>query len=110
MFNQWLPIFLGETIISRNRLIVTDGATNEYVPLILATGKDSAFPKTVHGLCYFHLCAIGWTKHVKPFVTKEMKQKDTVTKMVIKYWVKSWFYDNETNIEYLFSRHLFLNG
>ena len=83
--------FLGETIISRNRLIVTDGATNEYVPLILATGKESAFPKTVHGLCYFHLCVIGWTKHVKPFVTKSMTEKETMRNMVsnIKFWVKS---------------------
>ena len=39
MFNECLPIFLGPTIISRNRLIITDGASNEYVPLILATGK-----------------------------------------------------------------------
>ena len=109
MFNQCLPIFLGPTIISRNRLILTDGAKNEYVPLILSTGTNASFPKTVHGLCYFHLCVIGWAKHVQPFVTKYMKEKDTIVKMVtqIKYWVKSWFYNNETNHEYLFSRHLF---
>ena len=109
MFNQCLPIFLGPTIISRNRLILTDGATSEYVPLILSTGENAAFPQTVHGLCYFHLCVIGWAKHVQPFVTKNMKEKDSMVKMVkeIKYWVKSWFYNTETNHEYLFSRHLF---
>ena len=26
----------------------------------------------------------------------------------IKYWVKSWFFDTETNMEYMFSRHFFL--
>ena len=112
MFNQCLPIFLGPTIISRNRLILTDGATNEYVPLILSTGHNGAFPSTVHGLCYYHLCVIGWAKHVKPFVTKQMKEKDTMVQMVkqIKFWVKSWFYNIETNHEYMFSRHLFFYG
>ena len=100
-------IFLGPTVISRNRLILTDGAASEYVPLIWSTGKNAALPQTVHGLCYFHLCVIGWSKHVQTFMTKNMKEKDTVVKMVneIKFWVKSWFYDTETNNEYLFTRH-----
>ena len=93
-------------------MILTDGATNEYVPLILSTGANGAFPSTVHGLCYYHLCVIGWAKHVKLFVTKEMKDKDTMVQMVkqIKFWVKSWFYNIETNHEYMFSRHLFFYG
>ena len=109
MFNACLPNFLGPTIISRNRLIITDGASNEYVPLILATGKGYVLPNTVHGLCYFHLGVLGWLKHVNPFVTKEMKDKVMLRIMVddIKYWVKSWFFDTETNMEYLFSRHFF---
>ena len=109
LFNECLPLFLGKTIMTRNRLVVTDGATNEYVPLILATGKESALPYTVHSLCYFHLGVLGWLKHVHPFVTKDMKEKVMLRNAVakIKSWVKSWFYDTETNIEYLFSRHLF---
>ena len=96
--------------MTRNRLVVTDGASNEYVPLILATGKESALPYTVHSLCYFHLGVLRWLKHVHPFVTKDMKEKVMLRNAVakIKSWVKSWFYNTETNIEYLFSRHLFI--
>ena len=109
LFNECLPLFLGQTIMSRNRLVVTDGATNEYLPLILATGHNSAFPNTVHGLCYFHLGVLGWLKHVHPHITKSMKDKVFSRKMIkqIKQWVKSWFYDTENNMEYMFSRHLF---
>ena len=98
--------------MSRNRLVVTDGATNEYIPLILATGKESVFPNTVHSLCYFHLDVIGWLKHVNSFVKKEMKEKEIIQNMVtqVKYWVKLWFYDNESIIEYFFSRHLSFYG
>ena len=54
-FHWWLPHFLGETIISRVRLVVTDGAVTEYVPFINNTGKDNPFPNSVHNLCHFHL-------------------------------------------------------
>ena len=93
-------------------LVLTDGATNEYVPLILATGKESALPNSCHGLCYFHLGVLGWLKHVNPFVTKKMRDKVILRKMVkkIKEWVKLWFYNTETEIEYLFSCHLFFYG
>ena len=57
--------------MSRNRLVVTDGASNKYVSLILVTGKKSTLLNTVHGLCYFHLGVLGWLKHVNPFVTKK---------------------------------------
>ena len=109
LFNECLSVFLGPTIMSRNRLVLTDGATNEYLPLILATGKQSSFPNTVHGLCYYYLGVLGWLKHVHPHVTKKMKDKIFLRKMVkqIKQWVKSWFYDTESNMEYMFSRHLF---
>ena len=112
LFNECLPVFFGKMIISRNRLIITDGATNEYVPLILATGVDSPLPNTIHGLCYFHLGVLGWKKHVHPFVTKNMREKPILRSMVskIKLWVKSWCYDTETDVEYLFSRHLFFYG
>ena len=84
LFNECLPVFFGKMIISRNRLIITDGATNEYVPLILATGVDSPLPNTIHGLCYFHLGVLGWKKHVHPFVTKNMREKPILRNMVSK--------------------------
>ena len=84
LFNECLPILLGRTIMARNRLVLTDGATNEYVPLILATGKESALPNSCHGLCYFHLGVLGWLKHVNPFVTKKMRDKVILRKMVKK--------------------------
>ena len=70
LFNDCLPIFLGNQILSRNKLIMTDGATNEYVPLILSTGEGNAFPNTCHGLCYFHIAIQGWNTHVQPHITK----------------------------------------
>ena len=78
---------------------------------ILSIGKGYVLPNTVHGHCYFRLGLLGWLKHVNPFVTKEMKDKVMLRKMVddIKYWVKSWFFDTETNMEYMFSRHFFMD-
>ena len=71
-------------IISRNRLILTDGATNEYAPLILATGIDSLLLNTIHGLCYFHLGVLDWKKHVHPFVTNNMRERPILRSMVSK--------------------------
>ena len=95
--------------MTRNILVVTDGSTNEYLPLTLATGKESTLSYMVHSLCYFHLGVLGWLKHVRPFVTKDMKQNIMLRNAVanIKSWVKSRFYDTETNIEYLFFCPLF---
>ena len=109
LFNDCLPIFLGNQILSRNKLIMTDGATNEYVPLILSTGEGNAFPNTCHGLCYFHIAIQGWNTHVQPHITKEMNDVVIVKNHVqtIRHWVKSWFFTTETESEYIYSKQLF---
>ena len=62
IFQYCLPIFFGPTIVQRNRLLITDGCSNEYISFILAMGKESSFPNSCHGLCYYHLAIEGWRK------------------------------------------------
>ena len=74
LFSQCLPIFFGKTITSRINLLVTDGATTEYIPILKIIGKNGPYPHCSHGLCYFHLVIQGWNKHVKPCVTQIVKE------------------------------------
>ena len=73
LFKECIPLFFGETILSRVRLLITDGAVTEYVPFILNTGEENPFKFAVHSLCYFHLVCQGYQKNVLPAITEKMK-------------------------------------
>ena len=109
LFADCLPKFFGKLITKRNYLFLTDGCSNEYSSFIANTGKGHSFPNSVLGLCYFHLASLGWNRHVQPNIDFHGKKAAATKKCVttIKYWVKSWFYDVESESEYFFSRQLF---
>ena len=74
-------------------------------------GANSVFPNSCLGLCYFHLVIQGWNKHVQPNIDMSTPTKDLIKKTVktIKMWVKTWYFDIETESEYIFSRRLFFH-
>ena len=94
MFAECLPIFWGKQITERIELVITDGCCNEYLAFIVNSGVNSAFPKAVHGLCYFHLAIQGWKKHVYPSEPKsgEMATRSWSACAEVKRWVKTWFF------------------
>ena len=59
LFSQCLPNFLGKTITSRINLLIADGATTGYIPILKLIGKNSPYPHCSHELCYFHLVIQG---------------------------------------------------
>jgi hypothetical protein len=67
--------------------------------------QGKVYPKSVHGLCYFHLHVQGWTK----FVVKTAPDTDAAKKCAetARLWIKSWFFDVESEDEYKFSRSRF---
>ena len=110
LFRECLPAFFGPVVTKRNRLMITDGCASEYVSFINSSGKDSIFPNSCLGLCYFHLVIQGWNKHVKSEFGDEYVgnvQKNAHLKS-IQMWIKSWFFELESQEEYMFSRRLFL--
>lgn len=50
------------------RLIITDVCTEDYLAILGHVGPGKAFPKAMHGLCYFHLIIFGFNKHIKPLL------------------------------------------
>lgn len=40
LFQHCLPIFFGRTIVERNRLLLTDGCSNEFMSFISTLGKE----------------------------------------------------------------------
>ena len=71
-FFRVLTFFFGKFITDRIRLIISDGATTEYIPILKSIGKNGVYPNGCHGLCYFHLVIQGWNKHIKPYVTSDI--------------------------------------
>ena len=107
MFKHCLPKFWGQKITKNVRLLLTDGCTAEYLPFILNIGFEKAFPKAVHGLCYYHLAIQGFKKNVDCTINKKNGKYDGKTKIIIDIihnWVRSWFFDVEDEEEYQDSR------
>ena len=89
-------------MIKRIRLLLTDGSTTEYVPILNSIGTSRTYPNATHGLCYFHLVNQGWKKHGKPYMPHGIKsnvaQSNTIS--IIRYWLKSCFLSLENTFEY----------
>ncbi|MGH3054865.1 MAG: hypothetical protein ACRDL7_07790 [Gaiellaceae bacterium] len=65
IFSHCLPVLLGEDVISNNRLCITDGDTDSYLPLHDAINEGGIWGNSTHALCEFHLLSIGWKRLVK---------------------------------------------
>ena len=109
LFKHCLPIFWDSSVCNNMKLMLTDGCTSEYLPFILNIGFNNAFPKAVHGLCYYHLAIQGFKKYVDPHVPTvgRFSKRAKVAVYHIKKWVKDWFFDVEDEAEYRDSRSRF---
>ena len=102
MFGELLPAFWGSYITERLRLLITDGCCDEYLSFINNMGDKKAFPNAVSGLCYYHLVIQGFDRKVNPSLPKEGKQYDINNIIIprIKEYIKTWYFDVETEAEY----------
>ena len=109
IFRDCLPHFWGKTICNNLRLLLTDGCSNEYLPFIKNCGLHNSFPNAVHGLCYFHLVIQGYKKHVKPLIptVKPWKKKAKRASNIVMQWLKTWFFDLESEREFEDSTEIF---
>ncbi|KAG7353009.1 SWIM zinc finger domain protein [Nitzschia inconspicua] len=83
--------------------MLTDGCPQEYLPFIQNTGVGTTFPNATHSLCYFHTAILGFNHNVtlpKPVPTPEQAQAIET----VRCFVKSWFFDLESEEEYNYSR------
>ena len=88
---------------------MTDGCASEYMSFIAQSGEGRPFCNYVLGLCYFHLVILRYKPHVANSIPKP-KHLETVIENVtfqLKMWVKSWFFDVESESEFNKSRTLF---
>ena len=109
MFGELLPAFWGSHVCERLRLLITDGCYNEYLSFIGNIGYKKAFPNAVPGLCYYHLVIQGYEKHVYPSLPKtgrEFKINNVLIPKIRRY-IKSWYFDVETEAEYNMSFNSF---
>ena len=104
LFKYVLPTFWGLHIMRQIRLFLTDGDPNEYQSFIHAIGEE-IYPNALHHLCYFHLHVQGWIKHVVKFIPKGAKAKAIAE--WLRHWIKTWFFDIETEAEYKESKQHF---
>ena len=114
MFKELLPTFWGPEICERLRLVITDGCCNEYVSFmqnigINKDGGNKSFPNAVIGLCYYHLVIQGFKRSVTPSLPKEGSEYELNKLLIpkIKEYIKSWYFDVETEEEFLYSKSHF---
>ena len=68
LFAECLPKLFGKLITERNKLMLTDGCSAEYLSFIMNSGSGHVYKNSCLGLCYFHLVIQGWNKHVRPSI------------------------------------------
>lgn len=109
IFKNLLPSFWGDTIVKRNNLFMTDGCASEYMSFIAQSGDGGPFCNSVLGLCYFHIVILGYKTHVACCIPKIKSLEKDIQKVTfqLKMWVKSWFFDVESELEYNESRRMF---
>ncbi|MGH7974223.1 MAG: hypothetical protein ACREBR_01760, partial [bacterium] len=66
IYSNCLPLLLGEEVITKTKLVLTDGDTDMYSPLHLLIKEKKIWGNCMHGLCYWHLSPQGWRRLVKP--------------------------------------------
>ena len=94
LFGQCIPLFFGNTIISRVKLLSTDSAMTEYVPYITNIGRESPFVNSCHVLCYYDLAVQVFQRNVSPSIPNNIRS-DVICNEYIKlfrFWVKSYFF------------------
>ena len=93
--------------MNRNRLMMTDGCASEYMSFIAYSGEEKPFCNSVLGLYYFHLVILGYKTHVASSIPKKLEILIRNVTFQLKMWVKSWYFDVESESEYNILRTLF---
>jgi hypothetical protein len=132
LFSKALPALWSKNVVGRVNLIVTNGclqlraavARNIGVVrygvafhwllllnnvlgvshLFQFSSQGKTFHRAILSTCYSHLAVIGFNSAVSKRAT-EQDQKPALD--IIKLWIKSWFFDVETELEYQYSRKAF---
>ncbi|KAG7368905.1 MULE transposase domain containing protein [Nitzschia inconspicua] len=102
-FRYCLKTLWGETVTKRVSLMCTDGCVQEYQAFINNTGEGGTFPNAVHTLCYFHTATLSFNKNVSLPVGTDPEEMHRAID-VVRWFVKSWFFDLESCEEYNHSR------
>jgi hypothetical protein len=68
LYRYAIPSILSATCIKGNNLFLTDGDTDEYIPLHDQIAGNELWKKSKHGLCMFHLLVQSWQKDVSSSV------------------------------------------
>ena len=100
-----LPQLLGKLTMKCVRLGITDGDPLLYTALTHAT-KRGIMPNVMHRLCYVHHFVFPWEKEIVKHIDSKDDNAVHIAN-VVRYWIKSWYYNVETKAEYRVSRHKF---
>jgi len=102
-FKHCLKALWGDLVTSRVSLMCTDGCAQEYQSFIHNTGDGETFPNAVHTLCYYHTAILGFNSNVR-FPPRDAPSETQRAIDVVRWFVRSWFFDLETAEEYKHSR------
>ena len=81
--------------MKQNRLVLTDGDWNMYLPLrVLQCIEESPWYGSMHKLCQFHLLCQPWLVKFSGFGKKSPEKKKILD--IIYHWCTSWFVNVET--------------
>ena len=75
IFSHCLPFLLGNRVLSRNNLCITDGDKNKYDSLGDQFSECTAWCNSKHVLCEWHLLASQWRKGVLSSIKDSPLQK-----------------------------------
>jgi hypothetical protein len=72
--------------------------------ILKSYSQGKIFPRAIFSTCYYHLVVVGWKTHVfLPNKKKDLQAAEPLFN-TIKHWIHSWFFEVETELEYLYSR------
>ena len=107
LFSIVLPKMFSKPILSRCRIVISDGDLQEYSQIDNAISKY--FPQLIRVRCGWHIIDRAWEKYFsskKDFPSESQLHYDEITTNV-QHWLYSWMKPNcETFKEYVLSKYL----
>jgi hypothetical protein len=102
LFRDAIPLLLGNTFLSRNCLVASDGDISIYHTFLSVKEQGKLWQNSDHMLCAFHLI----NQHYDQHVSSSHKKVRPLWK-IAKNWMYSWIDYCETECEYKCSRNMF---
>jgi MULE transposase domain/SWIM zinc finger len=113
LFGNVMPTLLGEDLLQRVRMVLTDGDSQETSQLDIAMAKFK--PKAFRARCVWHVIDRGMHAHYPKYLSKQLKGIDEKERFgnlqkLLRQWMWSWSQCAcETEEEFLLSKALFCN-